>query len=891
MTRQPIRTIESLRSHLQEALAVEHSTIPPYFTAWLSIEPGTNQPAADILRSVLLEEMLHVTLVANVLNAVGGQPVLTAPGFVPEYPHTLPYSADRFKISIEKFSRTALRTFLKIERPTKAGTAPKTEGYHTLGQFYAAIVAGIESLCRRLGEKHVFSGDPARQVPPSAYYGTGKYCVVTDKESALCALREVVSEGEGYGHSVFDEDPNVSGRGREPAHYYRFEEILKGRYYQAGDTPRTGPRGPKLATDFSRVYPIQANAHVEDYPAGSPIREALVEFSAEYGRLLAALEDGVNGKPGRMNEAIASMFRVENLGRALMRTPSGKPDGSTVGLSFQPVTMARAASTPADDAQIDRVIAAHAQVFRKSGVLTVRPGWKISGGWPTAHRAIVATVEHKRANVPAASRIPPQVGPYLTDVREATPKQLARFRNPAAFAQMKADERNETREPVFPLERDAQTGKRLAPAGTAVPAQAAAAQKPAKPTVAYTPAPGVALDAVTAKMSLNCQVSPDAGWPALKSFLGSVKKQLTVGLYDFTSAHVLDTVLAGMAGPQMLSMVLDHPLLNPTANQTDEETEERLSESLKKRLAFVWAAAGDDPMVTAKIFPTSYHIKVAVKDLESFWLSSGNWNNSNQPDVDPFSSANKAATDAIVRDSDRDWHVIVEHPGLAKTFDAYLRHDFQAAAKLQNHNPLTGAKTIDTPQPKGDSKTPKKFFPAKQFNNVTVKIQPLLTPDLGAGNYAQQVADLIRSAQKSVYVQTQYLHPPAAGDPKLALFRGILDALAAKVSAGLDVRLIFSQYEIESWLEQVQSAGIPASVVKIQQGVHNKGIVVDSSVVALGSQNWSADGALFNRDASLIIYDANVAQYYEQVFLHDWENMAEQKTPTFPKAAAAAVAG
>jgi hypothetical protein len=29
-------------------------------------------------------------------------------------------------------------------------------------------------------------------------------------------------------------------------------------------------------------------------------------------------------------------------------------------------------------------------------------------------------------------------------------------------------------------------------------------------------------------------------------------------------------------------------------------------------------------------------------------------------------------------------------------------------------------------------------------------------------------------------------------------------------------------------------------------------------------------------------FDANVAQYYEQVFLHDWENMAEQKVPATP---------
>lgn len=65
------------------------------------------------------------------------------------------------------------------------------------------------------------------------------------------------------------------------------------------------------------------------------------------------------------------------------------------------------------------------------------------------------------------------------------------------------------------------------------------------------------------------------------------------------------------------------------------------------------------------------------------------------------------------------------------------------------------------------------------------------------------------------------------------------------------------------------------SAVKIQNGGHNKGLVVDSNVVMLGSQNWSGDGVIRNRDASLIIYNADAAQYYEQIFLHDWANMAQ----------------
>ena len=98
-------TLESLREHLQAALDVEHATIPPYFTAWISIKDTTNVEAAEIIRSVMLEEMLHLTLAANLLNAVGGRPSLTHQGFVPRYPHRMPFSGDRFEINIERFSK------------------------------------------------------------------------------------------------------------------------------------------------------------------------------------------------------------------------------------------------------------------------------------------------------------------------------------------------------------------------------------------------------------------------------------------------------------------------------------------------------------------------------------------------------------------------------------------------------------------------------------------------------------------------------------------------------------------------------------------------------------------------------------------------------------------
>jgi len=69
-----IDTLDSLREHLQWAIELEHATLPPYLTALYSLDPERNPAAVEVLSSVFVEEMLHLALAANLLNAVGGAP-------------------------------------------------------------------------------------------------------------------------------------------------------------------------------------------------------------------------------------------------------------------------------------------------------------------------------------------------------------------------------------------------------------------------------------------------------------------------------------------------------------------------------------------------------------------------------------------------------------------------------------------------------------------------------------------------------------------------------------------------------------------------------------------------------------------------------------------------
>jgi hypothetical protein len=332
----PITNRASLIHHLQWALEVEHSTIPPYLCALYSLKPGTNEIAASIIRSVVMEEMLHMTLVANLMNAVGGRPNVDHPRFVPQYPAYLPHSRKTFRVQLRPFSKPAIDTFLKIERPAPPNAKPQGNHYSTIGQFYEAVADAVEHLARKLGEKKLFCGRRALQISGNRYYygAGGEPIAVTDLASARAAIAVVVEQGEGLDYTIFDGDFRF-GQVDELAHYFRFMEIRAGRRFVPGDTPSGGPTGAEVTVDWDGRYPMRANPKVRQYRSKPEIHRLMVQFNERYTSLLGALHDAFNGKQRRLLDAVPHMYELKYLAQTLMAIPSGRNDGTTAGPSFE----------------------------------------------------------------------------------------------------------------------------------------------------------------------------------------------------------------------------------------------------------------------------------------------------------------------------------------------------------------------------------------------------------------------------------------------------------------------------------------------------------------------------------------------------------------------------
>jgi hypothetical protein len=321
--------------HLQAAIQLEHATIPPYLTAWFSLRENTNMEIRLILSGIFMDEMLHMAIVANVMNAIGGRPVLNSPDFVPRYPGRLPMNVDPgLVVGLKKLSKELIRdTFMSIEEPedpdelpvrSLAGVQPPGQRFATIGQFYSAIIDRITAL----GEP-IFIADPSRQFVDPISFPERDLFPVVDVESAVRALRLIVEQGEGSPRKPINPDGEV-------AHYYRFAQIVHGRrLVPAATAAGYAYAGDAVPFDASSVINIVENSKAVMYPPGSPAREAVDSFNATYTGLLEALHDTFNGQLGRYDDATDGMTRLTGLARQI--TALEISDGIYAAPSFEPV--------------------------------------------------------------------------------------------------------------------------------------------------------------------------------------------------------------------------------------------------------------------------------------------------------------------------------------------------------------------------------------------------------------------------------------------------------------------------------------------------------------------------------------------------------------------------
>jgi V8-like Glu-specific endopeptidase len=481
---------------------------------------------------------------------------------------------------------------------------------------------------------------------------------------------------------------------------------------------------------------------------------------------------------------------------------------------------------------------------KRADVLNVRLGYQFKNGWITKERAIVVTVKSKKSSFELAKEgveaLSDNFMGYPVEVTSPTIQDLISIspqgKNLESILLAKSDLANE---------------------------------------ITYVKPTGLTLKKVNGVKNYNFHVSPEEGWINLNKFLSGTKRSLTIGMYDFGAPHVLNALLEAIDKKHLKEITL---VIQPGESvgrgtkkddYTDEEIVKELKKALGKNFKNAWIKIG---RVNGWI-STSYHIKVLVKDGESFWLSSGNLQSSNQPNLSDIANNSQAF---LLKNYNREWHAIINNKELASMFEGFIKHDFE---NNKNYKPTAKEFVISDELnilvPKIEPLAEEALATSKPFKPFTsakpITVMPLLTPD----NFYEVVLDLVKSAKEEILIQNQTFNAPKNGQEKL---EELINAVLEKQQQGVKVRIIYrvlmASVAREN-LEALADMGFDTDFIKLQKNCHTKGVIVDGDKVLLGSQNWSADGISMNRDASLLVEDAGVAQYFRKIFEHDWSNIAK----------------
>jgi len=338
--------LEDLKAALQNAMALEHATMPPYLYALYSLSgnAAVNPRIKGALRTIVREEMLHMMLAGNLLKAIGGKPVIYSADFVPRYPGPLPGIATDLIVPLKRFSRELARdVFMRIEEPATplefrvqaAGMGPTAEERpRTIGEFYARI-------------RQIFQERPELIQVTNGQPSTDRFAAypvkqtIESSEDAVMAIDFIVEQGEGTTKDPYFRDGDDDPVDDMLAHYYRFAEIVRGKL-KRNPAPPADPAPQDLYIydaedavpfDEARVLALRDNPRADDFAEGSPVRQKMDECNLIYTEMLRGLDDAFNVNPGRMGEAIGKMTELRTAVGGLMSMELG--DGTRPGPSFE----------------------------------------------------------------------------------------------------------------------------------------------------------------------------------------------------------------------------------------------------------------------------------------------------------------------------------------------------------------------------------------------------------------------------------------------------------------------------------------------------------------------------------------------------------------------------
>ncbi|MFH0832538.1 MAG: phospholipase D-like domain-containing protein [Candidatus Aenigmatarchaeota archaeon] len=343
------------------------------------------------------------------------------------------------------------------------------------------------------------------------------------------------------------------------------------------------------------------------------------------------------------------------------------------------------------------------------------------------------------------------------------------------------------------------------------------------------------LSAVASAARVEAFLSPDNSFQALHDFIQG--GNLYIASYTFTNPYIMD----GLIGAKNITILID---ASPAGGLIGKEL---LCEMQKNNIS-VHLFYGKGYM----------HAKYIIKG-SAVLVSSENIGDDGYP---KYNYGN------------RGYGVIVYDENIAKEFMKIFNEDMKNSKQFVCN--LTDYRI------NYDDKKGKSTFQQKSFDNQMIRT-------IFAPNATDDILSLINSADKSLHIEQFYIYRywKNSSNP-------FLEAAIERARNGVDVKILldsiwynvdkkdensnFYTAEYVNGIARKENLSLEARLVDLDklgfQEVHNKGMIVDESIVLVSSINWNENSPKNNREVGLVI-SGESAKYFLAAFEYDWSGGKE----------------
>ena len=358
--------------------------------------------------------------------------------------------------------------------------------------------------------------------------------------------------------------------------------------------------------------------------------------------------------------------------------------------------------------------------------------------------------------------------------------------------------------------------------------------------------------------SISPSIGPDSAFNDLYHWIGLADESIHLHIYQFMSPDLSHSLLDAIDRGVEVTILLEEGILDGSSTIDNQRGH---AQTLHDAGATVFWM--EDPTQISS--PYAYiHSKVAVRDSESVWISSGNWKETSVP------------ADGV---GNREWSVILNSAEAAELVLSRLSWDenpnhLHISEHSSSHSPSNGW-SMEEASYNGSVTAPPEIAGAFDAQLMTC-------PD----DCVDGVISMIESADHSIDLSVQYLDLDwywGFGD------NPIIGSLYDAANRGVKLRIMLNGFYAE-WDEEIRDTihmfntnwnateGLDATARLMASSddivkLHNKGAIIDGESVLVSSMNWGSSATLRNREMGVLIHQQEVAEVYLSSFNEDWSRL------------------